>query len=327
MKRLGYLVLIALAGAACSAPLLAPHRPGEQFPDLLNAPPTTVHLRDGQGRWRAPFIYPLVRISQLEQRYQADHSRPIPLRWFAGGRLVRAGDGGQTPLLVLGADAYGRDVFSRLLFGARVSLGLSLVAAVGALCIGLALGGVAGYAGGAADELLMRTSEFMLVLPATYVALVLRAMLPLVLPPDIVFGLLAVIFAVLGAPVVARGVRTIVRRERHQEYATAAVSLGASHTRVLVRHLLPATRGYLTVQLTILVPSFVMAEATLSYVGFGFPDPVASWGTMLHDASTIRAFADFPWQFAPAAAMFLLALGVNLAFEPEAESARRTLYN
>ncbi len=327
MKRFGYCLLIALAAAAWSAPLLAPHHPADQFSGLLNAPPTIIHVRDGQGHWRAPFIYPLVRVSQLEQRYEEDSSRPIPLRWFAGGRLVGAGDTGETPLLVLGADAYGRDVFSRLLFGARVSLGLSLVAAVAALCIGLALGGVAGYAGGAADELLMRTSEFMLILPATYVALVLRAMLPLVLPPDIVFWLLAIIFAVLGAPVVARGVRTIVRRERHQDYATAAVSLGASHTRVLVRHLLPATRGFLTVQLTILVPSFVMAEATLSYVGFGFPDPVASWGTMLHDASTIRAFADFPWQFAPAAAMFLLALGVNLAFETEAESTRRTLYN
>jgi peptide/nickel transport system permease protein len=111
-------------------------------------------------------------------------------------------------------------------------------------------------------------------------------------------------------------VRAIVRGERRRDYAAAALALGASHRRVLMRHLLPAARGFILLQLTLLIPAFIIAEATLSYVGLGFPDSVASWGTMLHDASTnIRVFADFPWLLSPAAAMFLVVLGVNLAVQ------------
>ena len=124
-----------------------------------------------------------------------------------------------------------------------------------------------------------------------------------------VFVLLAGIFAVVGAPFIARGVRAIVRSERRLDYASAAEALGASHARLLARHLLPAARGFIAVQITMLVPAFIVAEATLSYVGLGFPDPVASWGTMLHDASNMRAFADFPWLLSPAAAMFLVVSG------------------
>jgi peptide/nickel transport system permease protein len=130
-----------------------------------------------------------------------------------------------------------------------------------------------------------------------------------------VFLLLLAIFAVLGAPSISRGVRGIVRAERDLDYVVAASSLGAGHARLLVRHLLPAARGFLAVQLTMLVPAFIVAEATLSYVGLGFPEPVASWGTMLQDASNLRALADFPWLLSPAAAMFLVVLGLNLVLQ------------
>jgi peptide/nickel transport system permease protein len=228
------------------------------------------------------------------------------------------------PLFLLGADSYGRDVFSRLLHGARISLGLSLVAAAGALLVGALVGGVAGYAGGVLDDLLMRGSDFVLVLPAMYVALALRSVLRLVLPPFEVFVLLAGIFAVVGAPFIARGVRAIVRSEKQLDYGVAAVSLGASHLRVLLRHLLPAARGFIVVEIVMLVPAFIVAEATLSYVGLGFPDPVASWGTMLHDASANLAFADFPWLLSPAAAMFLVVLGLNLVTQ---QTGIATVYN
>ena len=313
MTRLfGWTLLAAAVVAACGAPLLAPHASDDQFRGLLNAAPTFPHLVDDSGDWHRPFIYPWTLVSRLEQRYEQDRAMRVRLVWFTRGRLVGSADEARAPLMLLGADSYGRDVFSRLLFGARISLALSIVAALGSMLVGGLIGGVAGYVGGGVDDLLMRASDFVLVLPAMYVALALRSVLPLVLAPGTVFLLLAAIFAVVGAPFISRGVRAIVRAEKQLDYAVAAASLGAGHTRLLARHLLPAARGFIVVEITMLVPAFIVAEATLSYVGLGFPDPVASWGTMLHDASNVRAFADFPWLLSPAAAMFLVVLGLNL---------------
>jgi len=310
VKTVGSLLLTVIIGAAICAPIVAPYPEDRQFAGLLNAPPTRVHLIDDGGSVHRPFVYPLRVTNQLEQKYDEDRSARVPLTWFAGDRVVSSSDDARMPLLLLGADSFGRDVFSRLLYGARLSLAVAAASAAGALLLGAIVGGLAGYAGGVLDDLLMRSSDFIIVLPAMYVALALRSAMKLVLPPFQVFALLSGIFAVVGAPFLARGVRAIVRSEKRLDYATAAASLGASHARLLVRHLLPATRGFLSVELTLLIPAFIVAEATLSYVGLGFPDPVASWGTMLQDARSIRTFTDFPWLLSPAAAMFLLVLGL-----------------
>jgi peptide/nickel transport system permease protein len=308
------LVALALL-AAIGAPAVAPNAMDAHFAGLLNAPPTVVRLSGEDGAWHPPFIYRWRLVNQLEQQYEEDRSARVPLAWFSSGHLVGSPDPA-VPLLLLGTDSYGRDVFTRLLFGARTSLGLAATAAIGAMLVGAALGGLAGFAGGVTDDLVMRVTDFVMVLPAIYVALALRSVLPLVLTAPQVFALLAAIFAVVGAPFVARGVRAIVRSERRLDYASAAQALGASDLRLLIRHLLPAAGGFIAVQMTLLIPAFIIGEATLSYVGLGFPDPVASWGTMLHDASSnIRVFADFPWLLSPAAAMFLVVLGVNLVLQ------------
>ena len=176
---------------------------------------------------------------------------------------------------------------SRLLAGARLSLGVALLATLLALVIGAALGAAAGYAGGWIDAALMRIADFVIVLPGIYLVLALRGALPLVLTPAQVFGALVTVLAVVGWPSAARGVRGIVLVESRSEYAEAARALGASPARVMARHLLPATRGFLGVQATVLVPAFIIAEATFSFVGLGFAEPTSSWGAMLLDAAPV----------------------------------------
>lgn len=312
LGRLGAVAIVLVLLAAMAAPMLAPNAPSAQFPDHVNSPPTRVRIVGPDGRWHRPFVHPMRLVDRLESRYEVDRSRRIQIEWFRGGRLFGLADD-RTPLLLCGADSLGRDVFARLVFGARVSLGVSIAGAIGALVIGALIGGVAGYAGGAADEGLMRIADFVLVLPAVYVVLALRAALPLVVDPADLFWIVAALLALVGWPYAARGVRAIVALERRREYALAARSLGAGHLRVLVLHLLPASRGFLLVQATLLLPAFILAEATLSFVGLGFVEPTPSWGTMLREVSrNLRSLTDFPWLLSPAAAIAGVVLSVHL---------------
>jgi peptide/nickel transport system permease protein len=310
VKLLGRALLALVVLAAACAPWLAPNPPNRRFDDLLYAPPTRIHLvQDGL---RAPFIHPWRVVSRLERRFEAGEADRVQLRWFQDGTLVTARPDRGAPLLLLGADGYGRDIFARLVYGARATLSLALLAAFLATSLGACVGGLSGYLGGWLDAWLSRLSEFVLVLPAIYVALALRAVLPLVLPSSTVFLLLLAIFTLLGWPIVARGVRAIVLAERQQDYAVAARATGAGATRVLFRHLLPASRGYLTTQATLLIPAFMLGEVTLSYVGLGFPATTPTWGTMLQEASNVALLGDAPWTLAPAAAIVTVVLGINL---------------
>jgi len=320
MRGAGATLLGIVVLAALAAPWLAPHEPGRQFRDSLLAPPMPVRFVDARGGLRAPFVYPIRLADRIERRYEEDRTRRVRLVWLAGGRLVTTADTA-VPWFPLGTDALGRDVLSRLLEGARPSLGVAVTATMLALLIGALLGGLAGQAGGLPDAVLMRLAEGVLVLPVLYVVLALRTALPLVLPPATLFVGLTLVLAAVGWPGVARGVRGIVAVEARREYADAAHALGAGRARVLLRHLLPATGSFLATQALLLVPAFVLAEATLSYIGLGFAPPLASWGSMLQEAANVRAIADFPWVLSPAVAIALVVLGLNLVLEDRTDGA------
>ena len=313
MRRVGVAALMFVALVTIGAPWLAPNPPERRFADLANAPPTRARMWDDGPR--APFIYRQRLVSRLERRFETQTTAPVTLRWFSHGVLVTADPDAEAPLLLLGADGYGRDIFARLVHGSRLTLALALLATLGATLLGGVLGGVSGYAGGRVDLALSRFTEFVLVLPAIYVVLALRAALPLVVPPRTVFLSLAAIFVLLGWPTVARGVRAIVVSERTRDYVAAAEALGASPLRVLLRHLLPAARGHLVMQATLLLPAFILAEATMSYIGLGFPEATPTWGTMLQEAANVAVLGDAPWALAPAAAIFLVVLAANLVVQ------------
>jgi len=316
---LGRWLLMLTAVLALAAPVLAPNRPSDLFLDRNYAPPTRMHVHDNAG-FHAPFIYKQVVMNRQLLEFGEDTSVRVPIVWGADGRLASvAGDGG--PLLLLGADDLGRDIFSRLLFGARLSLGVTCLGAIGALVLGAFIGGIAGGTGGRTDTALMFIADFMLVLPAVYLVLVFRGSMRPDLPWVAVFGLMVVIFALVGWPRVARGVRGIVATERAKDYALAARAAGASPLRVL-GHLLPATRGFLGVELVLLVPAMLMAETTISYLGLGFPEPTPSWGTMLQQTAKIQMMGDAPWLLAPAIALFAVVLGLQLVARSAATGPR-----
>ena len=311
-RAAGLALAAAIAALGAAGPIVSPHDPAAQFTDFVYAPPMWPRVIDDGGNVRAPFVYPLQLADRLSRSYTEDRSRPVPLTIGAGARLFSVAPAANIQWFPLGTDALGRDQLARLAAGTRLSLGVALTAALGALLGGMIVGGMAGQFRGFVDEGLMRAADFVIALPAVYVVLALRAAMPLVLSTWQVFWTLVVVLAVVGWPLPARGVRAIVAGERAKEYAEAARALGASRTRLLLRHLLPAARGLLVVQATLLVPAFVLAEATLSYVGLGFAEPTPSWGAMLREAGSGRALLDAPWLLTPALAIVATALAVNL---------------
>jgi peptide/nickel transport system permease protein len=298
------LLLAALAALVLAGPWAAPYDPGRQFAGYAYAPPMRPHVIDPQGAWHLPFAYPVTVVDRLERRYGEDRSRRIGFT---------SGPASEDPWFLLGSDGLGRDVLSRLLSGARLSLGVALLGTAIALALGALVGAAAAQARGWTEAVLMRITDFVLVLPVIYLTLALRGALPLVLSDGQVFAALVFVLALAGWPQVARGVRAIVVSESQSEYAEAARAVGASPFRVIARHLLPAARGFLAAQATLLVPAFVMAEATLSFVGFGFAPPAASWGAMLQDAAKVQIAKDAPWLLAPAAALTLTVFVIQSA--------------
>lgn len=307
-QRVGRSLLVLLAVVTLCAPWLAPHRAGEQLNDCAYAPPTRIHMWDGAGL-HAPFFHPQSPGDRLRLQFNIDEATRVPLT-ASGGAWIQSSDARQ-PLLLLGADSLGRDVFARLVLGARLSLGVTLCGACGALLLGALFGAAAAVAGGSAEALMMRLADFVLVVPSVYLVLMLRSVLPPVLSTADVFVLLSLLFTLAAWPHVARGVRAIVAVELSRDYAEAARAAGASRWRV-VRHVVPATYGFLRAELILLIPALLSAEAAVSFLGLGFPEPTPSWGTMLVEATNVRVITEAPWMLAPAAALFCVVFALHL---------------
>jgi len=305
-------VLITIHLATLVGGFLAPNSAIEQNRDLAWAPPTKLRFVDAQGRFHLrPFVYPLVADPIDLDVYHEDQSNPCTLRFFVRSdeyRLVGLfptdlhflGVDAPGELYFLGTDGLGRDVFARTLVGGRISLFAGLLAASVALGIGTSLGAVAGYCGGKTDALLMRVAELFLSLPWLYLLLALRAFLPLELSSLGSFLLLVMIIGIIGWARPARLIRGVVLSAREQLFVTAAHGFGAAPDHLLRKHVLPQAMGTLTTQAAILIPSYVLAEVTLSFLGLGVAEPQASWGSLFSELQRYYVLANYRWMLAPA---------------------------
>jgi peptide/nickel transport system permease protein len=277
-------LLAVVHGAVMLASCLAPYDPAEQ--DRLH-----------------PFAPP--GIAGCEKA-------PCPVKWLArdeGGRIRLFGVDSPARIYILGTDQYGRDQFSRLLYGGRISLGAGLLAAALSLGVGWLAGASAGYCGGRTDDLIMRLAEFFVALPWLYLLFAVRAFLPLDVEPGRALLLLAGIIGLAGWARPARLVRGVVLSARERGYVLAARGFGASHLYILRRHVLPRTAGVALTQAALLVPQYVLAEVTLSFLGLGVGEPAPSWGNMLAALAQYHVLASYWWMLLPAVAIVPVFLG------------------
>ena len=309
--RGGWLAAVTLAGvhvAALGAGFLAPYSPTRQNRAFPYAPPTRLRFVDASGRWHPrPFVHPLVDAGG-PALYEEDRSQSFPLRLFVRDQPEPGRERGPLRLFgvdepgrvfLLGTDGFGRDQLSRLLHGAQVSLFAGLLATVLSLGLGWLLGTVAGFHGRWVDGLVMRAADVFLALPWLYLLFAIRAVLPLHVPPAQAFLMLVAVIGLVDWARPARLVRGVVLSARERGYVLAARGFGASPLYLVRRHIAPQTFGLLLTQAALLVPQYVLAEVTLSFLGLGVSEPVPSWGNMLAALQQYHVLASYWWMWVP----------------------------
>ncbi len=319
--RLVVTLLVAIHGVIALGGFFAPYDPATQSRDFPYAPPVRLHFFDQTIGWSMrPFVYGLKEAPQNPDQYEEDRTQRYPLHFFVRGRsysiagvfssnlhLFGVSDPGR--IFLLGADGLGRDQFSRFLIGGQLSLLAGILATVLSLLVGTAMGAAAGFFGRWVDEPVMRLTDLFLALPWLYLLLAVRAFLPLSITPVGAFLLIIAVIGFVGWARPARLVRGIVLSARERRFVTAARGFGATPWYLLKRHILPQIWNVILIQAAVLIPQYVLAEVTLSFVGLGVAEPVPSWGNMLANLQQYHVLVSFWWMYLPALALVPVSLG------------------
>jgi len=307
------------------AGFFAPYDPTLQNRDLPYASPTRLHFKDDSGFHLRPFVYASMSVpggdqpESYEGSYKEDHRQEYPVRFFVRGPSYKWLSNYETTLhlfgvtepcklFLFGTDGYGRDEFSRVLFGGQISVAAGITATLITLLTGSILGIIAGYYGRWIDESLMGVTELFLSLPWLYFLLGVRAFLPLHLSTIRTFFLLTGVIGLIGWARPARLVRGLVLSSRNRNYVLAARGFGGSDFYLLRRHILPEAFGLLSTQAALLVPRYIAAEVTLSFFGLGVNEPTPSWGNMLSTLQQYRILVSYAWLWAPACALVVTSV-------------------
>jgi peptide/nickel transport system permease protein len=316
--------LVGLYGIIPFVEVLAPYALRTRHPDNVFSPPQRVHLFH-EGRLVGPFVYGhtmTLDMQTLKRQYREDRFRLYRVRfltrgedyefwgwWRASWHLVGVEEGGT--LFLLGTDRLGRDMLSRIIYGARISLTVGLIGISVSFVLALILGGLSGYYGGKVDMVIQRLIEVLRSFPELPLWMALSAALPARLDPILVYVGITIILGVIDWTGLARSVRGKLLSLREEDFATAALLMGGSPAYVIRKHLLPAFTSHLIVSATLSIPKMILGETALSFLGLGLRPPITSWGVLLTEAQNMNAVALYPWLMAPVLAVVLTVLAFN----------------
>lgn len=306
------------------AGFIAPYTPNERSAEYLYSPPQSINLWH-EGSFIGPFVYRTEATADLVNyrwTYETDTSQPMPLKFFCEGdtynlfgfipsntHLFCAPEG--ATVFLWGSDRLGRDVFSRILYGAQLSLTVGLIGITVSFALGIFFGAIAGYFGGKTDWLINRVIEILRSLPELPLWLALSAAVPSNWGPVAVFFIISIILGILDWPGLARAVRSKFLSLREEEYVRAAEMMGAKPGRVIRRHLLPNFMSHLIASATLSIPAMILGETALSFLGLGLRAPAVSWGVMLNDAQNLASIEIYPWTAIPMLPIIFVVLAFN----------------
>lgn len=319
------IIVILIYVVALFAEFLSLSLPDETNSKFLYAPPQRLHLIDEQGKFGLYVNGYTSKVDPvaLRRMFVIDPATKIPLGFFVKGypyklfgliptnrHLFGAKEKGQ-PVYLFGADRLGRDVLSRLILGTRISMSIGLIGVLLSLVLGIVLGGISGYYGGAVDEWIQRVIEFLRSVPSIPLWMGLAAALPLSWPPLRVYFGITLILSLIGWTGLARVVRGRFLSLREEDFIMAARLDGQGEMGIIFLQMLPAFTSHIIASITLAIPSMILSETALSFLGLGLREPVVSWGVLLQDAQEIRAIATAPWLLIPALAVVVTVLALN----------------